>query len=112
MRRVVVSGIGAVTPLGGNIKTTWENLIENKSGANLISKFDTSDFQTKISCEVPTKDNQNSSKNTFDPNKWFSSKDLRKVDDFIIFGVAAAEMLGLSRQGLYIKLRKYGLLKK
>ena len=92
MRRVVVSGIGAVTPLGGNIKTTWENLIENKSGANLISKFDTSDFQTKISCEVPIKDNQNSSENTFDPNKWFSSKDLRKVDDFIIFGVAAAEM--------------------
>ena len=92
MRRVVVSGIGAVTPLGGNIKTTWENLIENKSGANLISKFDTSDFQTKISCEVPIKGNQNSSENTFDPNKWFSSKDLRKVDDFIIFGVAAAEM--------------------
>ena len=92
MRRVVVSGIGAVTPLGGNIKTTWENLIENKSGANLISKFDTSDFQTKISCEVPIKDNQNSSENTFDPNKWFSSKDLRKVDDFIIYGVAAAEM--------------------
>ena len=92
MRRVVVSGIGAVTPLGGNIKTTWENLIENKSGANLISKFDTSNFQTKISCEVPIKDNQNSSENTFDPNKWFSSKDLRKIDDFIIFGVAAAEM--------------------
>ena len=92
MRRVVVSGIGAVTPLGGNIKATWENLIENKSGANLISKFDTSDFQTKISCEVPIKDNQNSSENTFDPTKWFSSKDLRKVDDFIIFGVAAAEM--------------------
>ena len=92
MRRVVVSGIGAVTPLGGNIKTTWENLIENKSGANLISKFDTSDFQTKISCEVPIKDNQNSSENTFDPTKWFSSKDLRKIDDFIIFGVAAAEM--------------------
>ena len=92
MRRVVVSGIGAVTPLGGNIKTTWENLIENKSGANLISKFDTSDFQTKISCEVPIKDNQNLSENTFDPTKWFSSKDLRKIDDFIIFGVAAAEM--------------------
>ena len=92
MRRVVVSGIGAVTPLGGNIKTTWENLIENKSGANLISKFDNSDFQTKISCEVPIKDNQNSSENTFDPTKWFSSKDLRKIDDFIIFGVAAAEM--------------------
>ena len=52
MRRVVVSGIGAVTPLGGDIKSTWENLVKNKSGANLISKFDTSDFQTKISCEV------------------------------------------------------------
>ena len=88
MRRVVVSGIGAVTPLGRSIKSTWKNLIENKSGANLISKFDASDFQTKISCEVPTKGDQDS----FDPTEWFLSKDLRKVDDFIIFGVAAAEM--------------------
>ena len=88
MRRVVVSGIGAVTPLGGSIKSTWKNLIENKSGANLISKFDASDFQTKISCEVPTKGDQDS----FDPTEWFLPKDLRKVDDFIIFGVAAAEM--------------------
>ena len=92
MRRVVVSGIGAVTPLGGDIKSTWENLIKNKSGANLISKFDTSDFQTKISCEVPLKSDQYSSASSFDSSKWFSSKDLRKVDDFIIFGVAAAEM--------------------
>ena len=92
MRRVVVSGIGAVTPLGGDIKSTWNNLIKNKSGANLISKFDTSDFQTKISCEVPLKSDQDSLENSFDPTKWFSSKDLRKVDDFIIFGVAAAEM--------------------
>ena len=88
MRRVVVSGIGAVTPLGGSIESTWKNLIEHKSGANLISKFDASDFQTKISCEVPTKGDQDS----FDPTEWFLSKDLRKVDDFIIFGVAAAEM--------------------
>tara|TARA_B100000941_G_scaffold158973_1_gene112986 strand:+ start:208 stop:1482 length:1275 start_codon:yes stop_codon:yes gene_type:complete len=92
LRRVVVSGIGAVTPLGGDIKSTWENLIKNKSGANLISKFDTSDFQTKISCEVPLKSDQYSSASSFDSSKWFSSKDLRKVDDFIIFGVAAAEM--------------------
>ena len=92
MRRVVVSGIGAVTPLGGDIKSTWENLIKNESGANLISKFDTSDFQTKISCEVPLKSDQDSSVSSFDSSKWFSSKDLRKVDDFIIFGVAAAEM--------------------
>ena len=92
MRRVVVSGIGAVTPLGGDIDSTWKNLIKNKSGANLISKFDTSDFQTKISCEVPLKNDQDSSASSFDSSKWFSSKDLRKVDDFIIFGVAAAEM--------------------
>jgi len=92
LRRVVVSGIGAVTPLGGDINSTWKNLINNKSGANLISKFDASDFQTKISCEVPIKSDQDSLENSFDPNKWFSSKDLRKVDDFIIFGVAAAEM--------------------
>jgi len=92
LRRVVVSGIGAVTPLGGDIKSTWENLVKNKSGANLISKFDTSDFQTKISCEVPLKSDQDSSVSSFDSSKWFSSKDLRKVDDFIIFGVAAAEM--------------------
>ena len=92
MRRVVVSGIGAVTPLGGDIKSTWKNLIKNKSGANIISKFDVSDFQTKISCEVPIKRDQDSLKNSFDPTEWFLSKDLRKVDDFIIFGVAAAEM--------------------
>ena len=92
MRRVVVSGIGAVTPLGGDINSTWKNLINNQSGANLISKFDASDFQTKISCEVPIKSDQGTLENSFDPKKWFSSKDLRKVDDFIIFGVAAAEM--------------------
>jgi len=92
LRRVVVSGIGAVTPLGGDIKSTWKNLIKNKSGANLISKFDASDFQTKISCEVPIKSDQDSLESSFDPKKWFSLKDLRKVDDFIIFGVAAAEM--------------------
>jgi len=92
LRRVVVSGIGAVTPLGGDINSTWKNLIKNKSGANLISKFDASDFQTKISCEVPLESDQDSLENSFDPTKWFSSKDLRKVDDFIIFGVAAAEM--------------------
>ena len=88
MRRVVVSGMGAVTPLGGDLDSTWKNLIANKSGANLITKFDTNDFQTKISCEVPI----NSDDDSFNPSDWFLSKDLRKVDDFIVFGVAAAEM--------------------
>ncbi len=92
MRRVVVSGMGAVTPLGGDLESTWKNLIANKSGANFISKFDTTDFQTKISCEVPIKNDDELLDESFDPCDWFSSKDLRKVDDFIIFGVAAAEM--------------------
>tara|TARA_B000000609_G_scaffold68106_1_gene50972 strand:+ start:1149 stop:2399 length:1251 start_codon:yes stop_codon:yes gene_type:complete len=84
--------MGAVTPLGGDLESTWKNLIANKSGANFISKFDTSDFQTKISCEVPIKNDDELLDESFDPGDWFSSKDLRKVDDFIIFGVAAAEM--------------------
>jgi len=92
LRRVVVSGMGAVTPLGGDLESTWKNLIANKSGANFISKFDTTDFQTKISCEVPIKNDDELLDESFDPGDWFSSKDLRKVDDFIIFGVAAAEM--------------------
>ena len=92
MRRVVVSGMGAVTPLGGDLESTWKNLIANKSGANFISKFDTTDFQTKISCEVPIKNDDELLDDSFDPGDWVLSKDLRKVDDFIIFGVAAAEM--------------------
>jgi|TARA_A100001388_G_scaffold66391_1_gene46656 3-oxoacyl-[acyl-carrier-protein] synthase II len=84
--------MGAVTPLGGDLESTWKNLIANKSGANFISKFDTTDFQTKISCEVPIKNDDELLDESFDPGDWFSSKDLRKVDDFIIFGVAAAEM--------------------
>ena len=92
MRRVAVSGMGAVTPLGGDLESTWKNLIANKSGANFISKFDTTDFQTKISCEVPIKNDDELLDESFNPGDWFSSKDLRKVDDFIIFGVAAAEM--------------------
>jgi len=92
LRRVVVSGMGAVTPLGGDLESTWKNLIANKSGANFISKFDTTDFQTKISCEVPINSDEGLTNDTFDPSDWFSSKDLRKVDDFIVFGVAAAEM--------------------
>jgi len=92
LRRVVVSGMGAVTPLGGDLESTWKNLIANKSGANHISKFDTTDFQTKISCEVPIKNDDELLDESFDPGDWFSLKDLRKVDDFIIFGVAAAEM--------------------
>jgi len=84
--------MGAVTPLGGDLNTSWRNLIKNKSGADLISKFDTDGFQAKVACEVPMYNEQKTNKEFFNPNDWFSDKELRKVDDFIIFGVAAAEM--------------------
>jgi len=92
LRRVVVTGMGAVTPLGGDIKSSWSNLIEGKSGATLISKFDIEDYQAKVACEVPINQENHIIKERFNPNDWFSEKDLRKVDNFIIFGVAAAEM--------------------
>jgi len=92
LRRVVVTGIGAVTPLGGDISSSWKNLIEGKSGATLISKFDTEDFQAKVACEVPIDQENHKINDRFNPNDWFSDKDLRKIDNFIIFGVAAAEM--------------------
>ncbi|MED5437538.1 MAG: beta-ketoacyl-ACP synthase II [Pseudomonadota bacterium] len=92
MRRVVVTGIGAVTPLGGDINSSWKNLIDGKSSATLISKFDIEDFQAKVACEVPIDQENHKIKDRFNPNDWFSGKDLRKIDNFIIFGVAAAEM--------------------
>ncbi len=92
MRRVVVTGIGAVTPLGGDTRSSWKNLIEGKSAATLISKFDIEDFQAKVACEVPIDQENHKINDRFNPNDWFSDKDLRKIDNFIIFGVAAAEM--------------------
>ena len=92
MRRVVVTGIGAVTPLGGDISSSWNNLIDGKSSATLISKFDIEDFQAKVACEVPIDQENHKINDRFNPNDWFSDKDLRKIDNFIIFGVAAAEM--------------------
>jgi 3-oxoacyl-[acyl-carrier-protein] synthase II len=92
LRRVVVTGIGAVTPLGGDISSSWKNLIDGKSSATLISKFDIEDFQAKVACEVPIDQENHKINDRFNPNDWFSDKDLRKIDNFIIFGVAAAEM--------------------
>ena len=92
MRRIVVTGMGAVTPLGGDLNSSWNNLIKNKSGASLITKFDTDQYQAKVACEVPISNEHKAGEEFFNPNNWFSDKELRKVDDFIIFGVAAAEM--------------------
>ncbi len=87
MRRIVVTGMGLVTPLGASVKEAWGRLIESESGAGLITHFDTSDIKAKVGCEVKVGDGSGL---TFQPDDWMSPKDQRRVDPFILFGVAAA----------------------
>jgi len=87
MRRVVVTGLGLVTPLACGVEETWSRLIAGQSGARAITKFPTTDFATKIACNVPLGDGSNG---TFKPDDWVDAKELRRIDDFIVFGLAAA----------------------
>ena len=86
MRRVVVTGLGLVTPLGADVETTWSNLIAGKSGAGPITRFDASDQKAKIACEVKGKDHEYG----FDPDKRIDHKIQRQVDPMIVFGLDAA----------------------
>ena len=87
MRRVVVTGLGLVTPLACGVEATWSRLLAGQSGAGPITRFDPSGVITQYACEVPRGDGQDG---TFNPNDWMEPKDQRKVDDFIIYGMAAA----------------------
>ncbi|MCJ8139290.1 beta-ketoacyl-ACP synthase II [Falsirhodobacter halotolerans] len=87
MRRVVVTGLGLVTPLASGVEETWKRLLAGESGAGPITRFDTSNVVTKYACEVPRGDGTNG---TFNPDDWMEPKEQRKVDDFILYGVAAA----------------------
>ncbi len=87
MRRVVVTGLGMVSPLGSSVDTTWKNILESKSGANRIEKFDVSDIPCKIAAQVKRGDGTNGS---FNADQWMEPKEQRKVDDFIIFAMSAA----------------------
>jgi 3-oxoacyl-[acyl-carrier-protein] synthase II len=86
-RRVVVTGLGLVTPLACGVEETWSRLLDGQSGAGPITKFDASNVATKYACEVPYGDGTDG---TFDPNAWMDKKEQRKVDEFIQFGMAAA----------------------
>lgn len=86
MRRVVVTGLGLVTPLGADVETTWANLLAGKSGAGKITHFDASDQKCHIACEVKPADHEYG----FDPNKRVDHKVQRQVEPFIIFGIDAA----------------------
>ena len=86
MRRVVVTGLGLVTPLGADVETAWNNLIAGESGADQITRFDASDQKATIACEVKDKDHPWG----FDPGKRVDHKVQRQVDPFIVYGIDAA----------------------
>ena len=88
MRRVVVTGLGMVSPLADGVEATWERLLAGKSGAGMIEKFDTTNVITKYACEVPLGDGKNG---TFNGDAYLEPKEQRKIDDFILFGMAAAQ---------------------
>ncbi len=87
MRRVVVTGLGMVTPLGSGVEPVWSRLIAGESGAGPITRFDTSGVVTTYACEIPFGDGSDGS---FNPDDWMEPKDRRKVDDFILYAMAAA----------------------
>jgi len=82
MRRVVITGIGLITPVGNDREETWTNLLAGKSGAGPITQFDTSAYATKFACEVKG----------FDPSPFFDKRELKHLDRFLVFGVAASMM--------------------
>ena len=88
MRRVVVTGLGLVTPLADGVEETWSRLLDGQSGAGPITQFDASDLATTYACEVPRGDG---SDGTFNADRYMEPRDQRKVDTFILFGVAAAQ---------------------
>jgi 3-oxoacyl-[acyl-carrier-protein] synthase II len=81
-RRVVVTGLGALTPLGNSVQESWESAIAGKSGVGMITKFDSTSFNTRIAAEIKN----------FDPLQFVDKKEIRRYDDFIIYALAAAEM--------------------
>ncbi|PHZ86092.1 beta-ketoacyl-ACP synthase II [Paremcibacter congregatus] len=89
MRRVVVTGMGLVTPLASGVEETWKRLIAGESGAGPITRFDSTGLSAQVACEVPLGDGTNG---TFNPDDWMTDRERRRIDDFILYGIAAAEM--------------------
>ncbi len=87
MRRVVVTGLGMVTPLGCGAETAWQRLIKGESGAKRIDTFDVSDIACQIACVIPRGDGSNG---TYNADQWMEPKEQRKVDEFIVFAMCAA----------------------
>ena len=87
MRRVVVTGLGMVTPLACGVEDTWKRLLAGESGARKIEKFEVEDLAAKIACQIPRGDGSNG---TYNPDQWMEPKEQRRVDEFIVFAMCAA----------------------
>jgi 3-oxoacyl-[acyl-carrier-protein] synthase II len=94
-RRVVVTGLGLVTPLGSGVEVTWKAILAGKSGAGNITTFDASTYACNVACEVPRVDGRGGGgadvEGSFDPDSVMSQKDQRRIDDFILYAIAAAD---------------------
>jgi 3-oxoacyl-[acyl-carrier-protein] synthase II len=88
MRRVVVTGLGMVSPLACGVEETWKRLLAGRSGASVIDRFDVSDLPSKIACMLPRGDG---SDGTYNPDHWMEPKEQRKVDPFIVYAMCAAK---------------------
>ncbi|MGI9168651.1 MAG: beta-ketoacyl synthase N-terminal-like domain-containing protein, partial [Caulobacteraceae bacterium] len=95
MRRVVVTGLGMVTPLGWGVETSWKALLAGRSGAGRITAFDPADYACQVACEVPRVDGRGGGgpdvAGAFDPDQVMSAKEQRRVDDFILYAMATAD---------------------
>jgi 3-oxoacyl-[acyl-carrier-protein] synthase II len=94
VRRVVVTGLGMVTPLAWGVEPTWKDILAGKSGAGRITTFDAAGYACQVACEVPRVDGRGGGKDfahAFDPDQVMSPKDQRRVNDFILYAVAAAD---------------------
>jgi 3-oxoacyl-[acyl-carrier-protein] synthase II len=95
MRRVVVTGIGLLTPLGQGVEVSWSAILAGKSGAGRITTFDPTDYACQVACEVPRVDGRGGGgpdvAGSFDPDQTMAPKEQRKVDDFILYAMAAAD---------------------
>ncbi len=87
MRRVVVTGVGMVTPLGCGVEATWRRLLAGESGARKIDTFEVSDLPAQVACVIPRGDGTNG---TYNPDQWMEPKEQRKVDEFIVYAMCAA----------------------
>src|SRR6266508_2558795 len=87
MRRVVVTGLGMLTPLGCGVETTWRRLLKGESGVSRVDRIDVSDLPARIAGQIPRGDGSDGS---YNPDQWMEPKEQRKVDEFIVYGLCAA----------------------